>query len=137
MAPVGRRVGMLQPQPDFFEHVEMRHAPGIEAAIAVLQIDRDATDVFAAFGGAGNGCIDGRGAPTRGDLACHASPLQQQIDAADGFPGVRAQFRSQFGVILAVAPHVVVGEFECRDTVTGFHGAQDYPIPCAALTLAV
>jgi hypothetical protein len=40
-------------------------------------------------------------------------------------------------VILAVAPHVVVGEFQRGRAFAGFHGAQDYPIPRAALTLSM
>jgi hypothetical protein len=41
---------MFQPQADFLKHIEMRQAPRVERAVAVFQVNREAADVFTAFG---------------------------------------------------------------------------------------
>lgn len=111
MAPSRCRCGVLQPQAKLFENSGVGHAPGIERTVTIIEVDREAEDMPAAFGGAGYARVD-CGRPPAGRYAGqYAGAPQQPVYAAQRLACIAAQFPCQLLAMQFVATHIVVAEF--------------------------
>src|SRR5690242_11153409 len=114
VAPPRCRRGMLEPEADILQRARIRHAPGVERAVSVLDVDGEADDMPAFLRGVFHRGVDRRRPPAGGHAAREARAREEEVRASNDVPGVDAQLLGELGRVLPVAAHEVVGERDHR-----------------------